>query len=109
MKHGTLHLIPNILAENSSVTKLAHNMLGYTLLGAQAEAFSLAVKAGLDPMDFWQALRLGVVGKQSPLFMLTKQFLANTYGEAAFAQKLALKDVRLALEMGVTSRAFIYL
>ena len=81
------------------VTKLAHNMLGYMLLEAQAEAFTLAVKAGLDPLDFWQALRLGVVGKQSPLFMLTQQFLANSYAEAAFAQRLALKDVRLALEM----------
>jgi 3-hydroxyisobutyrate dehydrogenase len=81
------------------VTKLAHNMLGYMLLEAQAEVFTLAVKAGLDPLDFWQALRLGVVGKQSPLNMLTQQFLANQYDEAAFAQRLALKDVRLALDM----------
>lgn len=82
-----------------TVTKLAHNMLGYTIMEAQAEAFTLATKAGLDPLDFWEALRLGMVGKQSPLFMLTQQFLPNAYGNAAFAQKLALKDVRLALEM----------
>jgi 3-hydroxyisobutyrate dehydrogenase len=82
-----------------TVTKLAHNMLGYTIMEAQAEAFSLAVKAGLDPLDFWEALRLGVVGKRSPLMMLTAQFLPNAYDKAAFAQKLALKDVRLALEM----------
>jgi len=82
-----------------TVTKLAHNMLGYTILEAQAEAFTLAVKAGLDPLEFWEALRLGMVGKQSPLFMLTQQFLPNSYDNAAFAQKLALKDVRLASEM----------
>jgi 3-hydroxyisobutyrate dehydrogenase len=81
------------------VTKLAHNMLGYMLLEAQAEAFTLATKAGLDPLDFWEALRLGMVGRQAPIFMLTQQFLANSFGEAAFAQRLALKDVRLALQM----------
>lgn len=82
-----------------TVTKLAHNMLGYTIMEAQAEAFTLAAKAGIDPLDFWEALRLGVVGKQSPLFMLTQQFLSYEFGNAAFAQKLALKDVRLALDM----------
>ena len=35
-------------------------MLGYAIMEAQAEAFSLAVKAGIDPLDFWQALRLGM-------------------------------------------------
>lgn len=82
-----------------TVTKLAHNMLGYTIMEAQAEAFTLAAKAGLDPVDFWEALRLGMVGRQSPLFMLTQQFLPYDFATAAFAQKLALKDARLALDM----------
>ena len=47
-------------------------------------------------MDFWQALRLGIVGKQSPLMMLVQQFLPNVYDKPAFALRLALKDVRLA-------------
>lgn len=84
---------------SGTVTKLAHNTLGYTLMAAQAEAFSLAVKAGLDPIDFWEALRLGMVGRQPPVFMLTQQFLPGEFDNAAFAQKLALKDVRLGLEM----------
>lgn len=91
-----------------TVTKLAHNLLGYTIMEAQAEAFSLAVKAGLDPLDFWEALRLGVVGKQSPLLMLTQQFLPGAYDKPAFLQRLALKDVRLAMamaeELGVPMR-----
>lgn len=93
---------------SGTVTKLAHNMLGYTILEAQAEAFSLAVKAGLDPMEFWEALRLGMVGKQSPLMMLVNQFLTGIYDNPAFAQRLALKDVRLASamaeELGVPMR-----
>lgn len=91
-----------------TVTKLAHNLLGYTIMEAQAEAFSLAVKAGLDPLDFWEALRLGMVGRQSPLFMLTEQFLPGVYDRPAFLQRLALKDVRLAMaladELGVRMR-----
>lgn len=82
-----------------TVTKLAHNMLGYTIMAAQAEAFTLATKAGMDPLDFWQALRLGIVGKQSPLLMLTRQFLPCEFDEVAFAQRLALKDVRLAVDL----------
>lgn len=91
-----------------TATKLAHNMLGYTIMEAQAEAFSLAVKAGLDPLDFWEALRLGMVGRQSPIFMLTQQFLPGIYDRPAFLQRLALKDVRLvtamAEELGVPLR-----
>lgn len=96
-RFSTPHYVGGIGA--GTVTKLAHNTLGYALMSAQAEAFSLAVKAGLDPLDFWQALRLGIVGKQSPLFMLTQQFLPGQFDNAAFAQRLALKDVRLAAEM----------
>src|SRR5271165_217791 len=42
---------------------------------ALAETFSMAVKAGIDPLDLWGALRLGLVGRRSPLDMLTSQVL----------------------------------
>ena len=88
-----------------TVTKLAHNMLGYTILLAQAEVFSMAVKAGVDPLDLWEALRLGLAGKGSPLDMLKNQFLPGKYEPPAFALKLAHKDVTLATglakELGV--------
>ena len=81
------------------VTKLAHNLLGYVIMQAQAEAFSLAVRAELDPLEFWEALSLGMVGRQSPIMMLVQQFLPAVYDKPAFLQKLALKDVRLAAQM----------
>lgn len=93
---------------SGTVVKLAHNMLGYMILLSQAEVFSTAVKAGVDPLELWDALRLGVVGKNSPLDMLTKQFLPGRYEPPAFALKLAFKDVRLAnqlaQELGVPMR-----
>jgi len=91
-----------------TVTKLVNNLLGQMILASMAEVFSLGVKAGLDPLDLWEALRLGVVGKQSVLNMLTKQFLPGKYDTPAFAMKLGHKDVALATamakELGVPMR-----
>ena len=91
------------------VTKLAHNMLGYVFLEAQAESFIVGAKAGLDPLNFWQALRLDMVGKQSPPFILTQQCLGHSYAEAASAQRIALKDVRLAVEIATEMGGFMRL
>jgi 3-hydroxyisobutyrate dehydrogenase len=83
-----------------TVTKLTHNMMGYMIMLSMAEAFSMAVKAGVDPLELWEALRLGAVGKASPLNMLTNQFLPGKYETPAFALKLAHKDATLATAMG---------
>jgi 3-hydroxyisobutyrate dehydrogenase len=82
-----------------TVTKLAHNILGYMILLSEAEIFSMAVKGGVDPLDLWESLRLGLVGRSSPLDMLVNQFLPGHYDTPAFAQKLAHKDVTLATEL----------
>jgi 3-hydroxyisobutyrate dehydrogenase len=84
----------------ATVTKLAHNLTGYMLLLSMAETFSLAVKAGADPLELWEAMRLGLVGRRSPLDMLVNQFLPGKYEPAAFALKLAHKDVGLATALG---------
>jgi 3-hydroxyisobutyrate dehydrogenase len=88
-----------------TITKLSHNMVGYMIMLSLAETFSMAVKAGVDPLELWQALKLGVVGKQSPLNLLTKQFLPGKYEPPAFALELAHKDMtlgtRVAEELGV--------
>lgn len=83
-----------------TVTKLTHNLAGYMIMLSLAETFSMGVKAGVDPLDLWEALRLGMVGKGSPLNMLTNQFLPGKYEPAAFALKLAHKDVTLATSLG---------
>jgi len=83
-----------------TVTKLAHNLSGYMIMMSLAETFSMAVKAGVDPLELWEAMKLGLVGKGSPLNMLTNQFLPGKYEPAAFALKLAHKDVNLATALG---------
>jgi 3-hydroxyisobutyrate dehydrogenase len=83
-----------------TVTKLSHNMLGYMIMLSMAEVFSMAVKAGVDPLDLWESIRMGVVGKQSPLDMLTKQFLPGIYETPAMTLKLGHKDMRLGTMLG---------
>ncbi|MEM5316480.1 NAD(P)-dependent oxidoreductase [Paraburkholderia sp. JHI869] len=91
-----------------TVAKLANNMAGYMILNIMAEVFSMAVKADIEPLELWEAMRLGVVGKQSPLLMLTKQFLPGEFEHPAFALKLGHKDMMLgtglAKELGVPMR-----
>ncbi|RZL84612.1 MAG: NAD(P)-dependent oxidoreductase [Rhodococcus sp. (in: high G+C Gram-positive bacteria)] len=91
-----------------TVTKLAHNVTGYMILMSLAESFSLAARAGIEPLALWEALKLGVIGKQSSLDMLVQQFLPGKYEPPAFALQLAHKDVMLATslarELGVPMR-----
>lgn len=81
------------------VVKLAHSMLGYTIMEAQAEALSLAVRAGMDPADFEAALRMGVVGRAPLSFETTETFGCHKQDDPPVALNLALQDMRLATQM----------
>ena len=85
---------------SGTIVKLVNNLTGQVFLTAMAETFSVAVKAGVDPLELWDALRLGVIGKESALNMLTKQFLPANFDPPAFALDLAYKDVNLATQLG---------
>jgi 3-hydroxyisobutyrate dehydrogenase len=85
---------------SGTTVKLVHNLAGQMILSTMAEIFSVAVKAGIDPLDLWEAMKLGAVGKSSPLNMLTGQFLPAKYDPPAFALKLSFKDINLATQMG---------
>ncbi|MGA8698624.1 MAG: NAD(P)-binding domain-containing protein, partial [Xanthobacteraceae bacterium] len=49
---------------SATVAKLVHNMSGYAIVCALAETFTLGVKAGMDPLTLWQAVRQGAVGRR---------------------------------------------
>jgi 3-hydroxyisobutyrate dehydrogenase len=85
---------------SGTVTKLTHNLLGNMIFAALAEVFTLGTKAGLDPLDLWEAMKLGVVGKTTPLDHLVKQFLPGKYEPPAMQLKLGHKDVGLAVGLG---------
>jgi 3-hydroxyisobutyrate dehydrogenase len=85
---------------SASVAKLVHNMSGYAIICALAETFSLGVKAGVEPLALWQAVRQGAAGRRLTFDGLINQFLPGKYDPPAFALRLAHKDVSLANALG---------
>ncbi len=84
----------------ATVAKLVHNMSGYAITCALAETFALGVKAGVEPLALWNAVRQGAGGRRQTFDILIDQFLPGTYDPPAFALKLAHKDVSLANALG---------
>jgi 3-hydroxyisobutyrate dehydrogenase-like beta-hydroxyacid dehydrogenase len=85
---------------SATVAKLVHNMSGYAIICVLAETFTLGVKAGIDPLSLWQAVRQGAVGRRLTFDALIDQFLPGNFDPPAFALKLAHKDVSLANALG---------
>jgi 3-hydroxyisobutyrate dehydrogenase-like beta-hydroxyacid dehydrogenase len=84
----------------ATVAKLVHNMSSYAVSCALAETFTLGVKAGMDPVALWEAVRQGVSGRRLTFDGLLEQFLPGKYDPPNFALKLATKDVALATGLG---------
>ena len=85
---------------NGSITKLVHNCAGFAIQAALAEVFTLGVKAGMEPLELWHAIRQGVNGRNRTFDRLPPQFLANKLDPPSFMLKLAHKDVTLATTLG---------
>jgi 3-hydroxyisobutyrate dehydrogenase-like beta-hydroxyacid dehydrogenase len=85
---------------SATVAKLVHNLSGYAVVCALAETFTMGVKAGVDPLTLWQAVRQGAGGRRLTFDGLLDQFLPGKYDPPAFTLKLAHKDVSLATALG---------
>jgi 3-hydroxyisobutyrate dehydrogenase len=83
-----------------SVAKLVHNCAGYMIQTALAEVFTMGVKAGVDPLTLWKAVRQGAGGRRRTFDGLVDQFLPGKFDPPAFALRLAHKDVTLATALG---------
>jgi 3-hydroxyisobutyrate dehydrogenase len=86
----------------ATVAKLVINMTASGIGCLLSEAMTLAVKGGLDPLDFWQALRASALGRRHTFDALGDRFLTGEVDTPAFALKLAHKDVMLASDMART-------
>jgi 3-hydroxyisobutyrate dehydrogenase-like beta-hydroxyacid dehydrogenase len=85
---------------HATVVKLVHNSMSYMINTAFAEAFSVGVKAGVDPVTLWAALRQGSLGRVRTFDRMHRQFLVGSYEPPMFALELAHKDMSLATELG---------
>ncbi len=84
----------------ASVAKLVHNCVGYMLNRAMSEVFTLGVKAGVEPLALWEAVRQGALGRTRTFDVLINHFLPGMYDPPDFALRLAHKDVSLATALG---------
>jgi 3-hydroxyisobutyrate dehydrogenase-like beta-hydroxyacid dehydrogenase len=82
-----------------TVAKLAHNCASFAVQAALAEVFTLGVKAGVEPLALFRALRQGASGRKRTFDRLAENFLPGKFDPAAFTLRLAHKDVALALEL----------
>ena len=82
-----------------TVAKLAHNAASFTIQAALAEVFTLGVKAGVEPLALYRALRQGATGRKRTFDRLPEHFLAGVYDPPAFTVRLAHKDMSLALDL----------
>jgi 3-hydroxyisobutyrate dehydrogenase len=78
---------------------LVHNAAGYTIQTALAEVFTMGVKAGVDPLPLWDAIRAGATGRARTFDRLGDQFLQAKWEPASFTLQLAHKDVTLATDL----------
>ena len=64
---------------------------------ALAEVFTMGVKAGVDPLDLWEAVRQGATGRARTFDRLAASSSPASYDPADFALRLLHKDVSLAV------------
>jgi 3-hydroxyisobutyrate dehydrogenase len=64
-----------------------------------SEVMSMGVKAGLDPLQLWEAIRGGAGGRMRTFDSISRRFLQGRLDPPSFALRLAQKDVALALQL----------
>jgi 3-hydroxyisobutyrate dehydrogenase-like beta-hydroxyacid dehydrogenase len=83
-----------------SVAKLVHNCAGYIIQTALAEVFTMGVKAGVEPLALFEAVRQGALGRRRTFDRLAERYLPGSFDPPDFALRLAHKDVSLATALG---------
>jgi len=84
-----------------SVCKAAHNMFMVIAMQGLAEAFTLAVKAGVDTKAAFEAIRNGGMGRNAILHTTWPMAVfQDKFEPPLFALSLAIKDLKLATETG---------
>jgi 3-hydroxyisobutyrate dehydrogenase len=91
-----------------SVAKLVHNCAGYIVTVGMAEVFTMGVKAGVDPLAIWEAVRMGAIGRRGGFDGLVDVSLATALGkEIGVPMRLAnmtLEEMTEALGRGWAGR-----
>ena len=82
-----------------TIAKLVHNAAGAAVNVVLSEVFTMGVKAGVDPLQLFTAIRQGAGGRARLFDRMQKQFLTGVYDPPDFALRLLHKDVSLACQL----------
>ena len=82
-----------------TIAKLVHNAAGAAVSTVLAEVFTMGVKAGVEPLPLWEAIRQGAGGRARLFDRMSRGFLTGTYDPPDFALRLLHKDVSLACQL----------
>jgi 3-hydroxyisobutyrate dehydrogenase-like beta-hydroxyacid dehydrogenase len=82
-----------------SIAKLVHNMASTAINAVVTEALTMGVKAGLDPLPLWEAIRTGSAGRIRSFDGVGRRFLQGRLDPPNFQLRLIQKDVLLALQL----------
>ena len=85
---------------SGSIAKLVHNCTSAVLGVALAEVFTMGIKAGVEPLELWEAVRQGATGRQRTFDQLGHRFPSGQHDPADFALRLLHKDVGLSVGLG---------
>ncbi|WP_323032505.1 NAD(P)-dependent oxidoreductase [Paracoccus sp. (in: a-proteobacteria)] len=93
---------PNYIGEigAGTIAKLVHNMASTAINAVMAETLTMGVKAGLDLLPLWKAIRAGAAGRKRSFDVVGPRFLQDNVEVPNFQLRLALKDISLALDLG---------
>jgi 3-hydroxyisobutyrate dehydrogenase len=83
-----------------AIAKLVHNVASAAINAAVTEAMTMGVKAGLDPLALWEAIRTGSAGRMRCFDGVGRRFLRGRLDPPNFQLRLIQKDVLLALQLG---------
>lgn len=82
-----------------TIAKLVHNAAGAAVSTVLAEVFTMGVKAGVEPLPLWEAIRQGAGGRARLFDRMSRGFLTGIYDPPDFALRLLHKDVSLACQL----------
>jgi 3-hydroxyisobutyrate dehydrogenase-like beta-hydroxyacid dehydrogenase len=82
-----------------SIAKLVHNASSAAVNVVLSEVFTMGIKAGVEPLALFEAVRQGASGRNRMFDRLADHFLTGIYDPADFALRLLHKDVSLACQL----------
>lgn len=82
-----------------SIAKLVHNLMSTVLMQVVAEGMTIGVKAGLGPLELFEAIRAGATGRSRAWDIVHRRWLPENLDPPTFQLQLLHKDVKLAVEL----------